>query len=633
MQIVTVIPISRGVSKETLTYFTKSEVNLGGIVKIPLRKKIIYGLIIDKRDANELKSEIKSLSYSIKKVEEMQSGSFLTQSFTEAIKKVADYNASSIGSVLFSLIPKNILEENNKLTLDDTESPKDAFNETVLLQCDSEERFATYKSLVREEFAKGHSVFFCAPTIEDLNNARGLLEKGIENYTFFLHSGLSKKELIDTWNKICLENHPVLIIGTGSFLSIPKKNIGTIILEKESSRSYKMQTRPYIDIRNVVETLAREMKIRLVLGDMFLRNETLWEEKNGKYSPLSPLKFRSLTSANCELVDMRTPQDMKSKEFQIIGNRLKELIEKNVNNNEHMFLFCSRKGLAPNTICSDCGTTVSCTNCHMPVVLYGRKMEVGGAKNIFICNHCGEKYDTKILCSNCDGWRLTPLGIGIERVAEEIEKMFPKVKIIIFDKEHITTHKKAEKTRDTFYETPGSICIGTEMALSYLKQKVDTTAVVTLDSYFSLPDFQINEKVFQILLDMRYISTKEFLIQTRQNNTRLFEHALRGNLMEFHREEIEERKSMGYPPFNTYIKFTLEGDKITVRKEMEKAKQFLEPNKLQIFDAFNKVVKNKHVVHGLLYLERGKWPDRNLLEKIRHLPPQFSIRIDPGSLL
>jgi primosomal protein N' len=199
MQIVTVIPISRGVSKETLTYFTKSEVNLGGIVKIPLRKKIIYGLIIDKRDANELKSEIKSLSYSIKKVEEMQSGSFLTQSFTEAIKKVADYNASSIGSVLFSLIPKNILEENNKLTLDDTESPKDAFNETVLLQCDSEERFATYKSLVREEFAKGHSVFFCAPTIEDLNNARGLLEKGIENYTFFLHSGLSKKELIDTW--------------------------------------------------------------------------------------------------------------------------------------------------------------------------------------------------------------------------------------------------------------------------------------------------------------------------------------------------------------------------------------------------------------------------------------------------
>ena len=633
MNIVTVIPISKGINKETLTYFTKNEVVLGGIVKIPLRKKIIYGLIVDKKDVSQMKSEIKSLPYSIKKVEEMQSGAFLTNSFTEAIKKMADYNATSIGSVLFSLIPKYILEENNRFILNETTDLKDTFNETVLLQCDSEERFATYKSLVREEFAKNHSVYFCIPTIEDLNSAKVLLERGIENFTYVLHSGLSKKEMLETWQKICEEKHPVLIIGTGSFLSIPKNNIGTIILEKESSRSYKMQTRPFLDIRNVAETLAREMKIRLVLGDMFLRSETLWEEKNGKYSPLSPLKFRSLSSANCELVDMRTPQDMKSKDFRIIGDKLTKIIENNIKNNEHIFLFCSRKGLAPSTVCSDCGTTVSCTNCHMPVVLYGKKNDPGGAKNIFICNHCGEKYDTKILCSHCGGWRLTSLGIGIERVDEEIEKLFPNAKIFIFDKEHITTQKKAEKIRDLFYNSPGSICIGTEMALSYLKYKIENTAVVTLDSYFSIPDFQISEKVFHILLETRHLSTQNFLIQTRQEDTKIFDYALKGNLMDFYRNEMEERKSLGYPPFNTYIKITLQGDKNSVRKEMEKIKEFFLPFKLQIFDAFIKKIKNKHVVHGLVYLEKGAWPDKNLLEKLKQLPPQFSIRIDPGSLL
>lgn len=633
MHIVTVIPISRGISKETLTYFTKSDVTLGGIVKIPLRKKVVFGLIVDKKDVSQMKSEIKSLPYSIKKVEEMQSGAFLTQNFTEAVKKIADYNATSIGSVLFSLIPKYILEESSQITLNETLPLKDAFNETVLLQCDSEERFATYKSLVREEFAKNHSVYFCVPTIEDLHNAKLLLERGIENYTYTLHSGLSKKEMLDAWGKICQEKHPVLIIGTGSFLSIPKNNIGTIILEKESSRGYKMQTRPFLDIRNMAETIAREMKVRLVLGDMFLRSETLWEEKNGRYAPLSPLKFRSLSSANCELVDMRTPQDMKSKDFKIIGDKLVKIIETNIQNNEHLFLFCSRKGLAPSTVCSDCGTTVSCTNCHMPVVLYGRKNDSGGAKNIFICNHCGEKYDTRMLCGHCGGWRLTPLGIGIEKVVEEIEKMFPNAKIIVFDKEHVTTQKKAEKTRDLFYNTPGSICIGTEMALSYLNNKIDNTGVVTLDSYFSIPDFQISEKVFHILLEMRHLSTRNFLIQTRQEDTKIFEHALKGNLMDFYRNEIDERKLLGYPPFNTYIKITLEGDKNTVRKEMEKVKEFFLPFKLQIFDAFIKIFKNKHVVHGLVYMEKNSWPDKNLLEKLKQLPPQFSIRIDPGSLL
>lgn len=633
MHIVTVIPISRGVSKETLTYFTKSDVSLGGIVKIPLRKKIIYGLIVDIKDASTMKSEIKSLSYNIKKVEEMQSGSFLTKSFTEAVKKIADYNASSIGATLFSLLPKSILEENTSLNFEENSSPINSFNETVLLQCDSEERFATYKSLVREEFAKGHSVFFCVPTIEDLNSAKVLLERGIEKYTFTLHSGLSKKEMVSTWKNICDEKHPVLIIGTGTFLAIPKSDIGTIILEKESSRSYKMQTRPYLDIRNVVEILSKEMKVRLVLGDMFLRTETLWDEKNGRYAPLSPLKFRSLTSANCELVSMRTPQDMKDKEFEILGSKLKNIITNNIENNENLFLFCARKGLAPSTVCSDCGTVVSCTNCHMPVVLYGRKIEAGGAKNIFICNHCGEKFDTKMLCSLCGGWRLSPLGIGIEKVAGEIEKMFPDAKIIIFDKEHITTQKKAEKMRDLFYNTPGSICIGTEMAISYLKQKIENTAIVTLDSYFSIPDFQINEKVFHILLETRHMSIKEFLVQTRQENVKIFEYALRGNLMDFYRDEIEERKALGYPPFNTYIKLTLEGDKVAIRKEMEKVKEYFEPYKLQIFDAFNRIVKNKHVVHGLMYLEKGKWPDKTILEKLKQLPPQYSVRIDPGSLL
>ncbi len=633
MKLLTVVPISKGIPKDTLTYFTKNDVGVGSIVKISLRKKIVHGLVLEEKNVEEMKSEIKSLSYSMKKIEEAGSKSFLAPEFVNGVKKIADHNASSVGAVLFSLLPKNILEKNDKLTYTPKPKPKDTFHEINLIQSDSEERFATYKSLVREEFAKNHSVFFCVPTIEDLMSAKILLEKGIEKYTFTLHSGIAEKELVETWKRINEETHPVLIVGTGSFLSIPRHDIGTIIIEKESSRGYKMQTRPFLDIRSAAETLAKEMKVRLVLGDIFLRVETLWEEKRGRYASLSPFKFRSLTTATCEIVDMKTPQDMKKMEFTILGEKIKKIISENIENNEHLFLFCSRKGLYPQTVCSDCGTIVSCGNCNQPVILYSKKDSDGKPKNLFVCNHCGERFDALVKCAHCSGWRLNPMGIGIDKVAEEIQSLYPESNIFIFDKDHITTHKKAEKVRDTFYNKPGSICIGTEMALSYLNQKIENVAVVSLDSYFSIPDYQINEKVFHILLEMRSTAQKEFLIQTRQHRAKIFEYATRGNLLDFYRDEIEERKSMDFPPFNTYIKLSLVGEKSKVRKEMESVKEMFLPYVLQIFDAFTPGTKNKHTVNGLLYLPKEKWPEPELLLKIKNLPPQFSVRIDPSSLL
>ncbi len=633
MRILTVIPIAKGISKDTLTYFTQKDIPNGSLVSIPLRNKQAYGLVIESKEAKEIKSELKSLSYSIRKVDDMEARSFLSDSFIESARKIADHTAASVGAVLSALIPKTILEESEGISAKPSERSPGVFHETLLLQSDDEERYATYRSLIREEFAKNRSVFFCLPTTEDLLNAKPTLEKGIEKYTYILHSGLPKKEIVSLWHKITEDPHPVLIIATGSFLSLPRGDLGTIILEKESSRGYKMQVRPFLDLRTAAEIIAKEANIKLVLGDILLRTETLWEEKNGRYAELSPLKFRSLTTATCELVSMRTPQDMKKKEFSILGDKLKELIRNARENNEHTFLFCGRKGLYPTTVCSDCGTSVVCKNCNAPVVLYGKKNVAGEAKNLFVCHHCGERRDAAELCVHCGGWRLNPMGIGIERVAEEIETLFPGTNIIIMDKDHVTTHKQAVKARDLFYANPGSIMIGTEIALTYLNQKIENAGVVSLDSYFSIPDYQINEKIFHILLALRSLSEKQLAVQTRQEDTKIFDYALRGNLLEFYRDEIEDRKLIGYPPFGTYIKITLEGEKAAIKKEMEEISQHLAPYELSIFDAFNPGSNKKYFLHGLISLTKGGWVDKVLLEKLRALPPNVIIKVDPLSLL
>ncbi|MFZ2621248.1 MAG: hypothetical protein WAX85_00845 [Minisyncoccia bacterium] len=632
MQILTVIPISKGISKDTLTYFTKKDVSLGSIVSVPLRKKNIFGLVTGSEIAQEIKSELKSLSYSIRKIDNIKSHSFLSKEFLEAVKAIADHNAGSVGAVLSALIPNAILLNNSELTYVKKESKKGSY-ETVLLQSDNDERYATYKSLIREEFARGHSVFFCLPTTEDLLSAKPILEKGIEKYTYILHSRLPKKEIISLWKKIVSENHTVLIIATGSFLSIPRDDIGTFVFEKESSRAYKMQTRPFIDIRTAGQFIAKEYNSRVVFGDTLLRTETLWREKNGEYAELSPLKFRSLTTANCEIVNMKAPQDMKRKEFTVLSENLKNLLRKAKENNEHTFLFCGRKGLYPITVCSDCGTVVVCKNCSAPVVLYGKRDTLGKNKNLFVCHHCGERRDAHELCIHCGGWRLNPLGIGVEKVVEEVKNLLNSTQVVVMDKDHVTTHKQAIKARELFYNTPGAVMVGTEMALTYLNQKIENSSVVSIDSYFSVPDFQINEKIFHILLELRNLSEKNMIIQTRQENTKIFDHASKGDLIDFYRDEIKDRELIGYPPFTTYIKITISGEKNSVKKQMAEITEVMKPYEFSIFDAWNPGSKSKFSMHGLVSLPKGAWLDKTLLVKLRELPQNVIVKIDPDTLL
>lgn len=634
MHIVTVIPISRGIGKDTLTYFSREKIYEGSLVKISVRKKNIYGLVVGIKSALVAKSEIKSLSYNIKKIESNYNKKILSSNFIKSAEHIADYNACSIGSVLNTLVPKIILEENKNIEeIKEAKENQNSFYETSLLQADTEERYTVYKSLIREEFARNNSLFFCVPTIEDLKYAQKSLEKGIETYTYILHSYLSKKEIIETWNKIIKEKHPILIIGTASFLSIPKDNIQTIIFEKETSRAYKMQSRPFLDMRNVVEIIAKKSNKRLILGDILLRIETLSEEQTGMYNELSPLKYRALTSAECKLVDMRVPQDQKSKEFPLLSDELKKILHKARENSELTFLFCGRKGLYPSTVCSDCGTTVTCKNCNAPVVLYAKKNLKGENKNLFVCHHCGERRDANELCIHCGGWRLNPLGIGVDKIAEVISDLFPDSPIYILDKDHVTTHKQAVKIRDQFYNDPGSILIGTEMALMYLHQKIQNSAVVSMDSFFSIPDFRISEKIFHILLTMRSLSDKNMLVQTRQKNTKIFDYALKGNLIDFYRDEKEERRITNYPPFATYIKITLEGEKNTIKKQMAEIIEQLKPYEVSSFDAFNPGTLKKYTIHGLISLPKGSWIDNNLLIKLKSLPPYVMVKIDPDTLL
>lgn len=632
MQIIKVIPFSKTLRRDYLTYFSKEKIAVGSIVSINLRKKTVPGLVIGSSPGERQKSEIKASDFALRKVKKVYKQSIFSKSFVMAAKATSEYYATSTGAVLNSLTPANITDSIAKLPEIKTRSfhERASTGEKFVVQESDTERYSHYKGLIREEFAKKRSVLFVCPTIEDCLHASSLLYKGIEDSTFVLHSKLTKKQTIDEWRDAITHDKPVLLIVTGTFMGIPRHDIGSIIIERESSSAYRRQDRPYIDLRYCAERYAEELKARLILGDLLLRSDTILRYNNHELYDRSPLQFRSLSTAKQEVVDMGKVKN-DGKTFEVLSDNLKELVKATKQEDKNLFIFTVRKGLSPSVVCIDCNQIVTCPNCSKGLVLYGKDATKEG--NVLRCHSCGYKSSAGVLCKKCNSWRLNTLGIGTELVEKEVAKLVPKENILVLDSQTAKTPKQARDIMERFYKQPGTILIGTEMATLYLHDEIEHSAIASLDSLFSVPEFFIREKIMYTLLKIRSKTTQQFIIQTRRMKESVFEYIQIGNFAEFYREELRERKDMDFPPYTLIVKISAMGREDTVKKEMEELVEYFKPYELHVYKAFIERVKQKTVINGILKLKRKEWVEPELLRKLQTLPPQFKVVVDTESLL
>jgi primosomal protein N' (replication factor Y) len=431
--------------------------------------------------------------------------------------------------------------------------------------------------------------------------------------------------------------HPVLILGTAPFLSIPRNDFGTIILEHESSSSYKMIGKPHFDLRIFAELFASKINARFILSDTILRLETIERVKIDNLIPMHPLSYRINFEGEIEI-------SRKKEKFKIFSDKSIEEIKNTIAKKKNVFIFSLRKGLATMTICRDCNETVSCEKCGAPLVLYESHQ---GKKKMFVCNRCQEEKNGETVCINCGSWNLTPLGIGTDTVYEEIEKIFSisneRVKIFKLDKESAKNEKGAEKIIKEFEDNPGSILVATEMAFYYLQNKIPLSIIASFDSLWSIPNFKMSEKIIQIILSMIEKTKEKLIIQTKNEKDPAIKAFEAGNLLSFVREELKDRKNLNYPPFKRFIKITHLGDKEQTIKARKILEETFKEYKPEIFSGFVTRLKGKYVTNALIKMDPKKWSlpefstgsslDESLLLKLLSLPPSFAIFVDPEDLL
>lgn len=647
MKILTVIPFEKRPFGENLTYFSAKDIAIGSIVNVTLRGRVLLALVIDSKDAINAKSELKELDFNLKKILEVKDNSIFQNVYLDAILQTSDYFAARKNDAVSALIPVILKEEHDKISKwisQDTETKSelkhisDIRTEKLLLQNNFEDRISFYKTLIRGSFAEKKSIFIVLPTEIEVKNFEALLSKGIEQFTFSFHGGLTSKKTLEKIKTILGIEHPILLIGTPQYLSLPNLNIKTIILESERSNAYKMPFTPYFDLRIFVEVFASLSGARLILADTLLRFETYARKELDDLGDISPLSFRNNFEGEIEMIERKTERNKRS--FTVLTEENIKSIEEVIEKKENIFIFALRKGLATYTICRDCNDILLCDNCNAPVVLYVSR---DGKKRIFSCNRCQNEKDPDTRCALCGSWNLLPLGIGTDTVEAELRAHFPKTKIWKLDKTSVKNAKEAMAIIEEFESERGGILLGTQLSLFYLRKKVPVSLIASFDTLWSIPNFLMGEKIIELLYLFMAKTEKKLIIISKNISDPALIAIKNENLLSYVRNELSDRKTLGYPPYQRFIKIIYTGTKNEALEVKNNLREIFDGQEVDIFGGNSTIHKDKYTMNALLKLDHKEWSlptlslgghiNKEILEKIRNLPKTFEVIIDPENVL
>lgn len=387
-----------------------------------------------------------------------------------------------------------------------------------------------------------------------------------------IHSKLSVQERYKQWGKIRSGGIDV-VFGARSSLFAPLDNIGIIIIDEEHDGSYKQEEGVRYNARDSGLMLAKILNIAIVLGSATPSVETFYNAGTGKLSLLSINKrVEERPLPPIEVVDMKGMEQRQAanrvpvrkdcggqkKDKEIISERLKCLIEEAVQKKQQSVVFLNRRGFANFLICKDCGHIIKCKNCS--VSLTHHKME-----KVLKCHYCDMSAAVPDLCPICSGCNIKNIGIGTEKVENELARLFPLAKITRMDRDTTRKRYAHEKILKSIASGEADILIGTQMiAKGHDFPNVTAAGIVSADIMMNIPDFRSAERTFQIITQVAGRTGRgnfkgSVIVQTYNPEHYCFKSILSHDYVKFFEDEIKIREELHYPPFFKLINIRLEG--------------------------------------------------------------------------
>src|SRR5260370_14728008 len=178
------------------------------------------------------------------------------------------------------------------------------------------------------------------------------------------------------------------------------------------------------------------------------------------------------------------------------SRRMLEAISFRLENGEKTMLLIDRRGFSRSVACRSCGERVNCVNCSLTLTFHRRDRRM-------LCHYCNCAEKVPSQCPKCQSEHIYFLGLGSEKVEEELHRELPKARIARLDRDTISGKRHYETILQNFREGHYDILVGTQMiAKGHDIPNVTLVGIISADIGLGFPDFRAAERTFQILTQM-----------------------------------------------------------------------------------------------------------------------------------
>lgn len=422
-----------------------------------------------------------------------------------------------------------------------------------------------YMRAITKALSQGRQAIVLVPEIS-------LTPQTIERFTArfgrrvgVIHSKLSPGERYDTWRR-AREADFSIAIGPRSALFTPFPNTGVIVLDEFHDDSYiQTEINPYYNAVEAAVELGKLNRALVILGSatpdvsVYFRAERekwprieLTERIMAHGSQVVESAEGSLPLPEVSVVDMR--EELRAGNISIFSRELNEQIGQTLANGEQAILLLNRRGTSTWVFCRDCGHTLKCPRCDLPLTWHGGSAQL-------VCHVCGYTRKMPAKCPNCNSRRIKQFGTGTEKVESELQALYPQARLLRWDADTASGKGAEEVIMAHFRKHNADILIGTQMLAKGLDLPLVTlVGAVLADAGLNFPDYRTAERAFQLLTQAAGRAGRSALggrvvLQTFQPEHYAIRHAAGHDFKGFYAEEIDQRRALRYPPFVRMVRF------------------------------------------------------------------------------
>jgi len=530
----------------------RADISIGQIVRIPFRKKMIHGVIIDiqKNTQSEALKEIQKIIISEPAFTSFQK---------ELLSWFSDFYFVSRATVSrMMLLPprtrkqkedvqpqeyfseyqekKIRLSQRSIRALSDIMTRIENIKKPILFHCALEhEKIMFYAKCAQNTLKQKKQFLLICPTIPEALHIARMLAPYFSSPITCLHGNIRISDLRHALEEIQRKRIHI-IIGTRMALFHAIPNLDTIIIDQSERMEHKQyDMHPRYHISTVACALAKRMPIRVILQSHAPRIEDMYAGEKGE------LEYVFLDAPISSTPLIHLTQEEYIPHAPLISETLKNNIIECLHERKNVFLFLNKKGLSSYAMCQTCHTIFSCPTC-------GRHRPYSTKTRYLSCTFCNTHNPIPSVCHVCKGSAFVFPGMGSEKIISSCKKLFPGVSVY-------------EINKDTPHAIPTSPCIiiGTSfIPLSHpeLFSHFGLVAILLADPSASLTDFRSHEIQWQILsriLMLAHTEKSSIAIQAFQKENPFISTLCRLDWKSFSDVQLNQRKEFGWPPYSRLI--------------------------------------------------------------------------------